>query len=96
MNQEKLDKRLFTDEEDQKVTFSKQTIMENMIEGIFNNKNQQVDNEELLINQYIQSTLKLQDLKIQRADLERRVNYLQHQLEQSRDHLYGEDSLSGG
>jgi len=65
--EEELGKKIFTDHDSYNQSFDKNILIENMIEAIANNKNQQVENEEVLINQYLQLQEKLEEIQFQHA-----------------------------
>jgi hypothetical protein len=75
LNKEKLGRRLFTDNEPSKAPFSKDALIQNLIEGIISNKNQQIEREENLIQAYESHKKKLEDLDLQHQELERKVTY---------------------
>jgi hypothetical protein len=73
LNKEKLGRRLFVDNEQNKATFSKDALIQNLIEGIISNKNQQIEREENLIQAYESHKKKWEDLDLQHQELEKKV-----------------------
>lgn len=73
LNKEKLGRRLFADNELSKAPFSKDVLIQNLIEGIISNKNQQIEREENLIQAYESHKRKWEELDLQHQELEKKV-----------------------
>jgi len=73
LNQERFGKKLFTGQEIANTAVDKDIFIQNLIEAIINNKNQQIEKEEALIQMYHEQKEKLENLKLQRAELEKKV-----------------------
>lgn len=76
LNKEKLGRRVFADNELSKAPFSKDILIQNLIEGVISNKNQQIEREENLVQAYEGHKAKLEELNLQHQELERKVKVI--------------------
>jgi len=54
LNHDKFGSRPFADQQGKKDGYSKDVVVQNLLEGIINNKNQQIENEEALLQTYFE------------------------------------------
>lgn len=64
---------LFADKNFYTQPFDKEILIDNLVEGLSNNRNQRVENEQALYNEYNKVKGQLEDLKIKRSELEQQV-----------------------
>ncbi len=76
LNQERLGKKLFTGQAIANTAVEKEMFVQNLLEAIINNKNQQIEKEEGLVQLYHEQKEKLETLKFQRAELEKKVYFV--------------------
>jgi len=72
--EEELGKKLFSDSNVYSEAFDKNIFIENMLEALASNKNIQTENEEGLINQYVDLKAKLDEMKAHYAVLDEKAH----------------------
>ncbi len=70
-------KTLFADKNFYSDPFGKEILINIMIEGLSNNRNQRTENEQELYNEYNKVKDQLEELKIKSSELETQVNFFQ-------------------
>ena len=73
LNTDRLGKPLFADTDVFEGKIDKKVILKNLLDGIINSKNQQTNNEEQLVHYYNEQKVKLDNLKVQHDEIDRRV-----------------------
>ena len=79
--EEDIGQKIFTDNNTYQKPFDKNILIENMLEGLVNNKNIHTENEENLINEYSKIKNQLADIEFERSIIEVKVNYYIYKIE---------------